>query len=139
MSQFYANKSTKNIWCSKVQHIITSYLLQAPGSVTSHLLIEVYIAYESCQSESENSRCGPEDAGVQLAPVPVFLLACVGNLEDARELLVWFKLQVCIWNLTLCSFLPVYNAWWMKVSRLLDQSASAKLEPVHGLHRLFIL
>ena len=67
------------------------------------------MAHESCQGES--SQCGPEDAGVQLAPVPVFLLACVGNLEDAREVLVWSKLQVCIWNLTLCSFLPMYNAW----------------------------
>ena len=84
---------------------------QAPESVTSHLLIEMCIAHESCQGESIQR--GPDDAGVQLAPVPVFLLACVGNLEDARELLVWLKLEVCIWNLTLCSFLPMFNAWWM--------------------------
>ena len=29
-----------------------------------------------------------KDAGVQCVPVPVFLPACVGNLEDARELIV---------------------------------------------------
>ena len=55
--------------------------------MTSYLQVEVCIAHESCQGES--SQCGLEDAGVQLAPVLVFLLACVGNLEDARELLVW--------------------------------------------------